>query len=120
MPDNVASQIVVDTNFVKNRIANQRNQQKSYTETRGYESKALNDMLKVDQAHLDSLRKFYNTGKSVGLNEFGAWKDRDVIDPETGKYKENVVSPLNVLHNFTLYKNPKTKKPMYGDIYDFN
>lgn len=120
LPDNVASQIVVDTNFVKNRIANQRNQQKYYTETRGYESKALNDMLKVDQAHLDSLRKFYNTGKSVGLNEFGAWKDRDVIDPETGKYKENVVSPLNVLHNFTLYKNPKTKKPMYGDVYDFN
>ena len=58
--------------------------------------------------------------KPVVLNEFGAWKDRDVIDSETGKYKKNVVSPLNVLHNFTLYKNSKTGKPMYRDTYDFN
>ena len=29
-------------------------------------------MIHVDQAHLDSLRKFYTTGKPVVLNEFGA------------------------------------------------
>ena len=120
LPDNVTSQIVIDTNFVKNRIVNQRNKQKYYVDTRGYESKALGDMIHVDQAHLDSLRKFYTTGKPVVLNEFGAWKDRDVIDSETGKYKKNVISPLNVLHNFTLYKNSKTGKPMYRDTYDFN
>jgi hypothetical protein len=68
---------------------------------------------------LDSLRKFYKTGEPVVLNEFGAWKNRDVIDWETGKLKPNVVSPLNVFQNFTLYNDPKLGKS-YRDVFDFN
>lgn len=119
LPDSLGNQIVTDTNFVKNRIAEQQKLQKHYLRNARPRSAAVDMFIKLDEQHLDSLRKFYSTGKPVVINEFGAWKDRKVINPDTGKLLPNVVSPYNIFHNFTLYKDPELGKA-YKDVYDFN
>lgn len=119
LPDSLGHQIVTDTNFVKNRIAEQQDLQKHYLRNGRSRSAALDKFIKLDGQHLDSLRKFYSTGKPVVINEFAAWKDRKVINPDTGKLLPNVVSPYNVLHNFTLYNDPELGKA-YRDVYDLN
>lgn len=119
LPDSLGNQIVTDTNFVKNRIVEQKDLQKHYLRNGRSRSAALDMFIKLDEQHLDSLRKFYSTGKPVVINEFGAWKDRKVINPDTGKLLPNVISPYNALGNFTLYKDPELGKA-YKDVYDFN
>lgn len=119
VPSNISNEIVTDTNFVKDRISMQKVAQQHFISAGGYGSSVLDKLIRVDEAHLDSLRKFYSTGEPVGINEIGAWKNRDIIDWDTGKLKPNVVSPLNVFQNFTLYNDPKWGKS-YKDVYDFN
>ncbi len=54
--------------------------QQHFISAGGYGSSVLDKLIRVDEAHLDSLRKFYSTGEPVGINEIGAWKNRDIID----------------------------------------
>ena len=113
LPDSLGSQIVTDTNFVKNRIAEQQALQKYYLRNSMPRSAAVDKFIKLDEMHLDSLRKFYSTGEPVVINEFAAWKDRKVINPDTGKLLPNVISPYNALGNFTLYNDENETNSNY-------
>jgi hypothetical protein len=98
---------VTDTTFVKDRI-------KANEKFPG--NKAREAMIVLDNDYLGKLRQMYK-GDTVTVGEFGAWKDRNIM--KDNKIDHDVVSPLNVLKNFTMYLN-KDKSITYKDIYDFN
>lgn len=127
LPDKYINEILIDTNVVKERIFdNKVSEDLKNAIEKG--SVSLNPeyirdiqrrdaLVQKDTEYLDKLRDLYK-GKSVSVNEFQAWKNRDLYKKD-GTFNENVVSPLSVLKNFTLRKKDNGDIE-FSDIYDFN
>lgn len=127
LPDKYINEILIDTNVVKERIFNNKvSEDLKNAIEKG--SVSLNPeyirdiqrrdaLVQKDTEYLDKLRDLYK-GKSVSVNEFQAWKNRDLYKKD-GTFNENVVSPLSVLKNFTLRKKDNGDIE-FSDIYDFN
>ena len=116
LPKDREMEIPVDTTMLKNRIAANKKLAKRYPE--GTEKRDIVDWaLRVDGMALDSLRHTYRTGKPVVINE-GAYNNRQLINNGELSYPE--IMPHNVLQNYTIQYNPKTKQMEYRDAYDFN
>ena len=119
LPKQLENEIPVDTNFIKNRIANNEKLLKYYTTKRPNavtNKEVVQVALDLDKQTLDSLRHTYKTGEPVVINE-NAHNSRNLIDD--GQFYPEF-TPLNVLQNFTIQWDPKTKQMKYRDTYDFN
>jgi hypothetical protein len=103
-------EIEVDTNAIKQRIFSNRD----YI---GKNSENVKKLIDLDQDYLDKLRRMYK-GEVINVNEFQTWKNRKMLD----KNKEPIdtTSPANVMRNYHLYYDPKSKQVHYEDTYDFN
>lgn len=119
LPKQLEKEIPVDTNLVKNRIANNEKLLEYYTTKRPNavtNKEVVQLALDLDKQTLDSLRHTYKTGEPVVINE-NAHNNRQLV--KNGSL-ELGLTPLNVLGNFTIRWNPETQQMEYFDRYDFN
>lgn len=108
-------EIPVDTNMLKQRIANT---EKLFDYSSKYrKSKAINAAYIADLNALDALRKTYATGQPVGVNEF-SYNSRQLVD--NGLIDEWNISPLNVLKEYNIRYDKDQNKMYYSDEYNFN
>lgn len=119
LPKHLEREIPTDTIMLKKRIidnekfANQSN-------IVGEDWKIVQSMIDKDKEALNALRKTYKTGEPVVINEY-AHNSRNLSkDGELIKGAINYKSPLNVMRNYTIQYNPKTRQMDYRDVYDFN
>lgn len=107
LPDFNESQIEVDTIKIKDRIKEHKDYFGDISESnmKFKDERAYNKMNK-DKQYLNDLRRMYNNGDTISVNEYAASKINSDI------------TPLNVLQNFSLHKNKD--KVIYEDVYDFN
>lgn len=119
LPKHIEAEIPIDTNMVKQRIADNENLLEYYNTKRPEvitNKNIIGKVLKLDKQTLDSLRHTYKTGEPVVINE-NAHNNRQLIKDG---YLELGLTPLNVLGNFTIRWNPETQQMEYFDRYDFN
>lgn len=113
------NEIPVDTNFIKQRIADNTKLKNYYKRLDGLSTnraKIINDGIEIDKKTLTALRKTYSTGKPVVINEH-AHNSRSWVNNGKAKYTK---SPLSPLQNFTIQYDKKNNKMNYFDVYDFN
>ena len=119
LPKNVEMEIPTDTTMLKKRIAaNEKFANQSNIV--GEDWQIVQAMMKKDKEALDSLRHTYKTGEPVVINEY-AHNNRKLS--KNGELIDNAInykSPLNVMRNYTIQYDPKTRKMNYWDTYDFN
>ena len=119
LPRNVEMEIPTDTTMLKKRIAaNEKFANQSNIV--GEDWQIVQAMMKKDKEALEALRKTYKTGEPVVVNEYAhnnrkLSKNGELIDDAI-----NYKSPLNVMRNYTIQYDPKTRKMNYWDTYDFN
>lgn len=105
-------EIPTDTTLLKNRIADN---EKLLTKIYGKKRKPIEVAVDLDKAALNALRETYSTGKPVGLNEFThnsrGWLDADL---------DKVVTPLSLLHRYTVQYDKDKNRMNYWDTYDFD
>lgn len=116
LPKQLEQEIPVDTNMLKQRIANNE------ALYRRYENRN-NDYLKMalrsDRRALESLRKTYATGLPTGFDEFSFnsrnWLDKyGVVNPPEG------TPPLNVMLNYNQRYDKDTNRMYYSDTWDLD
>lgn len=111
LPESYEKQFMVNPSEVEKRIKRLIDIYGSKEELEKYDHD--NQMLlKRNEEYLEKLKKLYS-GTPIVVNEFDVWKDTDIRNKEA-------ISPFNVLKNFTLKYDPKTKIMTYEDVYDFN
>ena len=111
LPESYEKQFMVNPSEVEKRIKRLIDIYGSREELEKYDHD--NQMLlKRNEEYLEKLKKLYS-GTPIVVNEFDVWKDTDIRNKEA-------ISPFNVLKNFTLKYDPKTKIMTYEDVYDFN
>lgn len=119
LPRNVEMEIPTDTTMLKKRIAANEKFANQYNIV-GEDWQIVQAMMKKDKEALEALRKTYKTGEPVVVNEYAhntrkLSKNGELIDDAI-----NYKSPLNVMRNYTIQYDPKTRKMNYWDTYDFN
>lgn len=119
LPRNIEIEIPTDTTMLKKRIAaNEKFANQSNIV--GEDWQIVQAMMKKDKEALEALRKTYKTGEPVVVNEYAhnnrkLSKNGELIDDAI-----NYKSPLNVMKNYTIQYDPKTRRMNYWDTYDFN
>jgi len=103
MPLANEQQILLDTMALKKRM------RVNAPKLKGQEP---NEDYKADEDYLFKLRNMFNKGKTVGVEEGQAWKDRDTSTKD--------LTPLNVLGHFSMKYDKPTNTVKYSDIYDFD
>lgn len=113
LPDNIASQLNVDTISIKNQIKDFQNIINKNPKSDSASNSEGN--LQYLNTYLDKLRTMYK-GKPVVVNEYEARKNAFTNDG----YMNPLDTPFNLMRNFTLKYDPIKKQISYYDIYDFN
>jgi len=103
MPVENERQILLDTLALKRRMKIHSPKLVGQTPSEDY---------KADEDYLFKLRAMFNKGKTVGVEEGQAWKDRDTSKQD--------LTPLNVLGNFSMKYDKPSNTVKYSDVYDFN
>lgn len=119
LPKDIEMEIPTDTTTLKRRIQANKKLADS-PEIMGDDWKLVQGMIDADEKTLNALRRTYETGEPVVINEY-SHNSRKLA--EDGKIIEGAFdykSPLNVLQNYTVQYNPKNRTMMYRDTYDFN
>ena len=119
LPKNIEAEIPIDTMVLKKRIAKETKDVKSRY-IMGDDWKLVDGLTQLDRNNLDSLRKTYNTGKPVVLNEYSHNSRNLIKDGKLNVGAHQYNSPLNILKNYTVQYDPKNRIMNYRDIYDFN
>lgn len=110
LPKQIEAEIPTDTTMLKNRIAANK---KLMDSSRQYRlNPFIKEAYKSDVKALNALRETYKTGKKVWVDET-AFNSRNWLDGEE-------MSPLNVLHNYTIQYDKNANRMYYQDDYDFN
>lgn len=113
LSEQVEKEIPTDTVFLKNRIANNEKQlNKNY----GAKKQAVKLALKFDKEALEVFRYTYKTGEPVKMHE-ASHMGRSWI--KNGKVDYGI-TPLSILHKYTLQHNKENNTMSYFDIYDFD
>ena len=115
LPKQLEMEIPTDTNVLKKRIA--RTEELIHQSPKYRNSKVIDVALKSDQRALEALRKTYETGNPVGIDEYSN-NSRQLVD--NGIINENYVSPLNVFRNYNIRYDKPTNKMYYSKSYDFD
>ena len=118
LPAAIEREIPIDTNDLKTRIDKNNKLLKLYSSNNN-KRKVITNALKVDKETLNALRKTYATGEPVGINEY-SWNSRQLINNGEVIDMKNLISPLNVLHNYNIRYDKPTNRMYYSDEYDFN
>lgn len=119
LPRNVEMEIPTDTTMLKKRIAaNEKFANQSNIV--GEDWQIVQAMMKKDKEALEALRKTYKTGEPVVVNEYAHNSRKLSKNGELINDAINYKSPLNVMRNYTIQYDPKTRKMNYRDTYDFN
>lgn len=119
LPKNVEMEIPTDTTALKRRIQANKKLADS-PEIMGDDWKLVQGMIDADEKTLNALRKTYETGEPVVINEYSHNSRKLAKDGKIIEGADNYKSPLNVLQNYTVQYNPKNRTMMYRDTYDFN
>ena len=119
LPKNVEMEIPTDTTALKRRIQANKKLADS-PEIMGDDWKLVQGMIDVDEKTLNALRRTYETGEPVVINEYSHNSRKLAEDGKIIEGADNYKSPLNVLQNYTVQYNPKNRTMMYRDTYDFN
>lgn len=115
LPKQLEMEIPTDTNVLKKRIA--RTEELIHQSPKYRNSKVIDVALRSDQRALEALRKTYETGNPVGIDEYSN-NSRQLVD--NGIINENYVSPLNVFRNYNIRYDKPTNKMYYSKSYDFD
>lgn len=115
LPPRLEAAIPTDTTMLKNRI--QANQKYLDKHPYGEESRYVKLGIDSDQKALNALRKTYQTGKPVGIDEF-SFNGRSWIN--NGSLTLDIIPPLNVLGNYNIRYDKQNNRMYYSDTYDFN
>lgn len=111
LPAGLEAEIPVDTTFIKNRlVANNK-----FLENHPYETpQSVRIAIMADEEALAALRKTYETGDPVGMNEMSFnsrhWGTAGDMGP----------SPLNVFQNYNIRYDKDTNRMYYSDEYGFD
>lgn len=116
LPADIEREIPIDTNFIKERIAKNKELQEKFPK-KYKDNDYINAAIEEDENTLKALRKTYKTGKPVGISEM-SWNSRQLLN--NGEINDQQVSPLNVLHNYNIRYDKPTNRMYYSDEYDFN
>lgn len=119
LPKNVEMEIPTDTTALKRRIQANKKLADS-PEIMGDDWKLVQGMIDADEKTLNALRRTYETGEPVVINEYSHNSRKLAKDGKIIEGADNYKSPLNVLQNYTVQYNPKNRTMMYRDTYDFN
>ena len=119
LPKNVEMEIPTDTTALKRRIQANKKLADS-PEIMGDDWKLVQGMIDADENTLNALRRTYETGEPVVINEYSHNSRKLAEDGKIIEGADNYKSPLNVLQNYTVQYNPKNRTMMYRDTYDFN
>ena len=103
MPLENEGQILLDTMALKKRMKINSPKLKGQEPGEDY---------KADEDYLLKLRSMFNNGKTIGVEEGQAWKDRDTSKQD--------LTPLNVLGKFNMRYDKPSNTVKYSDVYDFN
>lgn len=119
LPKDVEMEIPTDTTALKRRIQANKKLADS-PEIMGDDWKLVQGMIDADEKTLNALRRTYETGEPVVINEYSHNSRKLAKDGKIIEGADNYKSPLNVLQNYTVQYNPKNRTMMYRDTYDFN
>lgn len=119
LPKDVEIEIPTDTTALKRRIQANKKLADS-PEIMGDDWKLVQGMIDADENTLNALRRTYETGEPVVINEYSHNSRKLAKDGKIIEGADNYKSPLNVLQNYTVQYNPKNRTMMYRDTYDFN
>ena len=119
LPKDVEIEIPTDTTALKRRIQANKKLADS-PEIMGDDWKLVQGMIDADEKTLKALRRTYETGEPVVINEYSHNSRKLAKDGKIIEGADNYKSPLNVLQNYTVQYNPKNRTMMYRDTYDFN
>jgi hypothetical protein len=119
LPKNVEMEIPTDTTFIKRRIA-ANEKLANQSNIMGEDWKLVDAMIDLDKKTLDALRKTYETGDPVVINEYSNNSRKLAKDGEIVEGAHDYKTPLNVLQNYTIQYDPVSNTMKYRDTYDFN
>ena len=119
LPKDVEMEIPTDTTALKRRIQANKKLADS-PEIMGDDWKLVQGMIDADEKTLNALRRTYEIGEPVVINEYSHNSRKLAKDGKIIEGADNYKSPLNVLQNYTVQYNPKNRTMMYRDTYDFN
>ena len=113
LPSEIEAEIQTDTTALKQRIANN---EKRLKQLHGGERRLTGAAIDFDKEALEALRKTYNTGEPVMLDEHShVSRNWQGLTPES-----DIVTPLNTLHRYTVQYDKDNNRMKYWDWYDFN
>ena len=119
LPKDVEMEIPTDTTALKRRIQANKKLADS-PEIMGDDWKLVQGMIDADEKTLNALRRTYETGEPVVINEYSHNSRKLAKDGKIVEGADSYKSPLNVLQNYTVWYDPKTNTMRYRDTYDFN
>lgn len=119
LPKNVEMEIPTDTTALKRRIQANKKLADS-PEIMGDDWKLVQGIIDADEKTLNALRRTYETGEPVVINEYSHNSRKLAKDGKIIEGADNYKSPLNVLQNYTVQYDPKSNTMRYRDTYDFN
>lgn len=107
------AEIPTDTAFLKDRIvANEKLSKKTY----GAKGQSIDAALRIDKEALEALRKTYQTGEPVVMDEHSHvnrdWRNK--------KPEYIGITPLSLMHRYTLQYDKNNNTMNYSDVYDFD
>ena len=106
LPKDVEMEIPTDTTALKRRIQANKKLADS-PEIMGDDWKLVQGMIDADEKTLNALRRTYETGEPVVINEYSHNSRKLAKDGKIIEGADNYKSPLNVLQNYTVQYNPK-------------